>query len=143
MEKLILEKLQRAFALYDELIEFIPEEYLSQKIPGLPSNELGQQLWCVIGARNSYLNALKAGSWQGFECPLQWDETGSKSSIAGLLKKTASESIQFLETDSKFDRSILLDLLEHEIQHHGQIIRYLYAFKLGVPDGWKKRYNLD
>lgn len=143
MEYLIVKKLQRAFSLYDELIEFIPEEYLSQKVLGSPSNELGQQLWCVIGARNSYLKALKAGSWQGFECPLKWGETGSKKSIAGVLQSTASETIQYLESNSKYDMSVLLDLLEHEIQHHGQIIRYLYAFKLGVPDGWKKRYNLD
>jgi hypothetical protein len=36
----------------------------------------------------------------------------------------------------------VLDLLEHEAQHHGQLIRYLYALKLAIPDSWKARYAL-
>ncbi|MNL45598.1 hypothetical protein D3C87_1682570 [compost metagenome] len=37
----------------------------------------------------------------------------------------------------------LLDLLEHEAQHHGQLARYLYGLKVGVPESWKSRYNFD
>lgn len=61
MKKTIEEKLERSFKLYEDLIEFLSEDTLSKKLPGLPSNELGQQLWCVVGARNSYLKVLEAG----------------------------------------------------------------------------------
>ena len=69
MNKTIKEKLERWFKLYEDLIEFLSEDALAEKLPGLPSNELGQQLWCVVGARNSYLKALKAGEWKGFDSP--------------------------------------------------------------------------
>ena len=77
MKNTIKEKLERSFKLYEELIGFLSEDALAKKLPGLPSNELGQQLWCVIGARNSYLKALEAGEWKGFECPMAWEETRS------------------------------------------------------------------
>lgn len=37
----------------------------------------------------------------------------------------------------------LFDLLEHEAQHHGQLIRYLYGLGIERPPSWKERYALD
>jgi uncharacterized damage-inducible protein DinB len=34
-------------------------------------------------------------------------------------------------------------LLEHEVQHHGQLIRYLYGLGIERPESWKQRYALD
>jgi spore coat protein CotF len=39
-------------------------------------------------------------------------------------------------------KKLFMDLLEHEIQHHGQLIRYIYGNKLTFPNGWKQRYNV-
>lgn len=142
MSKVITEKLERAFILYDELLKFLPESELEKKLPNLPSNQLGQQLWCVVGARRSYLNALKAGKWLGFECPLSWENAKVKKEVLKSLQNTAKDLTDFLKSDQRYSESIALDLLEHETQHHGQIIRYLYGLNLGVPDSWKKRYNL-
>jgi len=33
-------------------------------------------------------------------------------------------------------------LLEHEVQHHGQIIRYVYANALTFPESWSRRYTV-
>ena len=38
---------------------------------------------------------------------------------------------------------LVLDLLEHEAAHHGQLIRYLYGLDLPIPDSWKRKYALD
>jgi hypothetical protein len=38
---------------------------------------------------------------------------------------------------------LILDLLEHEAQHHGQLIRYLYGLNLEIPESWKTRYALE
>lgn len=38
---------------------------------------------------------------------------------------------------------LLMSLLEHEVQHHGQLIRYLYGNRLAIPQSWKARYTLD
>ena len=143
MKQLLIERLDRSFRFYQDLIEFLPEQLLRSKLQGLPSNELGHQLWCVIGARNSYLNALKAGKWEGFSCPLSPEETGSKEAVSSALAATAANVLEFLTVNSDYDENILMDLFEHEIQHQGQIIRYLYGLKAGIPESWKNRYNLD
>lgn len=36
----------------------------------------------------------------------------------------------------------LHELLEHEIMHHGQLIRYMYGNKLGFPKSWSDRYTV-
>lgn len=36
-----------------------------------PSNAIGAQFWCVVGARESYARAFQAGAWQGFACSLK------------------------------------------------------------------------
>jgi hypothetical protein len=33
-------------------------------------------------------------------------------------------------------------LLEHEVQHHGQLIRYVYANGLTFPGSWNERYTV-
>jgi spore coat protein CotF len=39
-------------------------------------------------------------------------------------------------------QAILLDLIEHEAQHHGQLIRYFYANGMTFPEAFAKRYAL-
>lgn len=128
------------------MIYHIPEKLLASKLVNLPSNTIGQQIWCVIGARNSYLNAAKAGSWIGFSNPLDFNKSHDLQAISAVLtstgsdvKKYFSELIDIPETTLQF----LFDLLEHEAQHHGQLARYLYALKVGVPQSWKDRYHFD
>ena len=42
------------------------------------------------------------------------------------------------------DRSrLLVDLLEHEVAHQGQLIRYLCGLRLSIPAGWKAKYALS
>ncbi|MNL10539.1 hypothetical protein D3C87_1313410 [compost metagenome] len=119
---------------------------MSSKLADLPSNTIGQQLWCVIGARNSYLKAAEAQSWQGFSCPLEWDKTTEAKSVRQALESTGDQVSKFFEQAGDLSEGavkFLLDLLEHEAQHHGQLARYLYGLKVGVPESWKKRYNFD
>lgn len=139
-------RLELSNQLYMDLVAHIPESLLASKLADLPSNTIGQQLWCVIGARNSYLNAAKAGEWKGFSCPLASDKTGDSHAVRDALVSTGEDvksflngSNDFLETTIKF----LFDLLEHEAQHHGQLARYLYGLKVGVPQSWKDRYHFD
>ncbi len=139
-------RLERTNRLFLDLLEFIPNEYLSSKLSNLPSNTIGQQLWCVIGARSSYLKAIKAGEWKGFECCLSWKETSNAERVKEALNSTFTELNSYLNNTTELEDSgisYLIDLLEHEVQHHGQLIRYLYGLKLGVPKSWQDRYNLD
>jgi hypothetical protein len=37
---------------------------------------------------------------------------------------------------------LAFDLLEHEIQHHGQLIRFVYGNGQTFPESWHKRYTV-
>ncbi len=39
-------------------------------------------------------------------------------------------------------QELAFDLLEHEVQHHGQLIRFVYGNKLTFPPSWHKRYTV-
>ncbi|MBT4790547.1 MAG: hypothetical protein HON90_03170 [Halobacteriovoraceae bacterium] len=139
-------RLGRSQKLYHSLVKELDESNLSKKLSNLPSNTIGQQLWCVIGARTSYLKAAKAGKWSGFECPLDWEKTAFKVDVMDSLEKTYSDIESYLNevnTLGENESTTLLDLLEHEVQHHGQLVRYIYGLKLEMPSTWKERYNLD
>jgi hypothetical protein len=145
LRELTLATLRRSFALYDELVEALPEPAFSRKLPGLRSNTIGQQLWCVVGARESYGRAVVAGAWDGFACSLAGDRCGSRADVAAALCSSAADSTRIIEgadpwTDSQ--GQLVLDLVEHETMHHGQLIRYLYGLDLFIPAGWKARYAL-
>lgn len=141
--QIISDSLERSFSLYHDLIESLNETVLSSKLPLLPSNTLGLQLWCVVGARESYSQAIKANQWVGFTCSL---ETATlKIPVAEALSRSAqavSDVLKSIETYTDVQNRLIIDLLEHEAAHHGQLIRYLYALKLTIPASWKSRYAL-
>lgn len=143
---ILKEKLNRSFGLYDDLIETLKDDQLKLDLAGLPSNTIGEQLWCVIGARQSYLKAILAGSWQGFSCGLDWKSTENRTAVRDELsssKQSFLAAVESMTSMSPPQQSLMFDLIEHEAQHHGQLVRYLYGQKLPLPTTWKKRYNLD
>jgi len=65
--------------------------------------------------------------------------------VADALESSANLVRESIKTMDSFDQTqcrLLVDLVEHEAAHHGQLIRYLYGLKLPVPEGWKERYTL-
>ena len=135
---------ERSFGLYRDLVASIDAGHLGSRLTGLPSNTLGQQLWCVIGARESYARAIEAGRWAGFSCSLDDPRDAAKVSDALLGSEAAVRNvIGSIESFGDAENRLALDLLEHEAQHHGQLIRYLYGLGLEVPASWKTRYALE
>lgn len=135
---------ERSFALYRDLVDSFKDEALSSKLPNLPSNSIGLQLWCVVGARESYCQALKAGHWIGFSCSL--DSVAQKNPVAEALDRSAENLAGILTTMDSFtdtQNRLMIDLLEHEAAHQGQLIRYLYGLRLPIPNSWKSRYALE
>ncbi|MCB1066252.1 MAG: hypothetical protein KDN20_25460 [Verrucomicrobiae bacterium] len=140
----IRERFDRSFVLYRDLIEVIDEATLSSKLPQLPSNTVGLQLWCVVGARESFSRAVVANEWSGFGCSLE--TTSTKAPVADALDRSAkavSEVLKSIDAYSDVQNRLIVDLLEHEASHQGQLIRYLYGLKLTIPESWKSKYALD
>ena len=137
-------RLGRSFGLYRDLLSILDERVLAARLGDLPSNPIGAQLWCVIGARESFARAITAGEWSGFFCSL--DAPGDPEEVAAALERSADAVATVLassQENTPAQEGLLLDLLEHEVQHHGQLIRYLYGLRLPIPASWKSRYALD
>ena len=134
----------RSFKLYDDLAQSLDESTLSSKLPNLPSNTIGLQLWCVVGARESYSQAIAADKWLGFSCSLE--KPHDKVDVLSALinsGKVVLEVLVDIDNFSDVQNQLVMDLLEHECQHHGQLIRYMYGLKLDIPESWKARYALS
>ncbi len=141
MKQKLKEKLDRSFSLTHDLVAHLDETCLNLDLPNLPSNQIAGQLWCIVGARESYTKAIEAGGWKGFSCSLTTPRV--KSSVLAALETTHRQmnEIEFAElTDVQVE--LAFDLLEHEIQHHGQLIRFVYGNGLTFPGSWNKRYTV-
>lgn len=142
---ILYDRIKNAFKLFNELVAHLNETSFELKLAELPSNTIGEQLWCVVGARESYLRGIQKGQWDGFRCSLKKEEIEKKSLAEALLKSSqnAEQILNQIERLSPAQEKLAFELLEHEIQHQGQLIRYLYGLKLGIPVGLKARYHLD
>ncbi len=140
--QILLNHLKRSFELSRELVEGLSESELELKLKNLPSNTIGQQIWCMIGARESYLKAIEKGGWAGFSCSLT--NASSKDDVLTCLIRSQNDFLNFLQERELDEGQVeyLVTLLEHEIQHHGQLIRYFYANKLIFPKSWNDRYTV-
>lgn len=139
---LLVQRLLQAMALTADFVRELPAESLALKLPDIPSNTIGGQLWCVIGARESYLRALQLGHWSGFSCSLE--SHYGKDAVEQKLEHTAGRVREFFELADlrEINLELAFEFLEHEVMHHGQLIRYAYGNRLSFPESWNERYTV-
>ena len=139
----VIEHLEALFEMHQDLAESLPEEALGQKLP-VPSNTMGAQFWCLIGTRESFARAIKEDGWQGWSCSMSAEDSHAKQRVSEKLTQTAQQVVETLSgiewTD--YRDGALLDLLEHETQHQGQLIRYVYGLKHEFPKSLADRWAL-
>ena len=146
MNELLRRRFQRANTLYLDLIDALTPELLASRLADLPSDTIGHQLWCVLGARESYPRAARAGQWQGFTSPVPADGSTDAASLRSAFESTAADVDDWVGSGALNDEesfTYALALLEHETQHHGQLIRYLYGLGIPRPASWQRQYALD
>lgn len=134
------QKLLRALRLTNDFFYHIEESTFILKIPNAPSNTIGDQVYCIVGARESYLESMKVGRWTGFSCSLT--DCNDKENVAEKMEETYMNTQKYLEDEPINKPDFLFDLLEHEVQHHGQLIRFAYANKISFPKSWNARYTV-
>jgi hypothetical protein len=146
LRQTVISRLLESMALYDDFIAAVPETALGEKLGALRSNTIGEQLWCVVGARESYAASMSEGAWAGFRCSLGSDRAREMGPVAAAIEQSSRLCKGVLETPLDWNdvrEALLIDLLEHEAQHQGQLIRYLYGLGITVPTSWKNRYNMN
>lgn len=140
----LLRRLERAQGLYADLAAELTPESLSARLGDLPSNTIAGQLWCVVGARESYTRAAREGGWRGFTSSLDLQSADDPAYVSGVLVSSFADVVATIEGGVDVEgQRWLVDLLEHETQHHGQLIRYLYGLGIARPTSWRERYALD
>lgn len=146
MNDLLRRRLERANTLYLDFIDTVTDEHLASRLPGLPSDTVGHQLWCVLGARESFPKAARAGEWQGFSSPVARDGSADTAAVRAALVQTGSDIDGWVGGIDPADEESLryvVALLEHETMHQGQLIRYLYGLGIERPQTWQQQYALD
>lgn len=141
MNQQLKARLVRSFKLTHDLVVHLDEESLSLDLPDLPSNRIADQIWCIVGARESYTKAIAAGGWQGFSCSLKTPRV--REAVLAALEATLERlgEIDFAALgETQLD--LAFELLEHEVQHHGQLMRFVYANGLTFPVSWNERYTV-
>lgn len=141
MQENISRRVIQAFQLTLDLAKQTNSKNLKSKLPNLKSNKIGEQFWCIIGARESYLNAIKNGEWKGFSCSV--NDSFSPEEIIAKLSQTQQNFESLLQKElSETQTNFVLDILTHEVQHHGQLIRYCYALGIDFPKSWNQKYTV-
>ncbi len=136
----ITEHLEAKLGLYEELVGALPDDAFDHHLGDLKSNSIGSQLWCIVGTRESYARAIEAGEWTGWACSLM---AFSGDVIRPGLRASADLVRSQLTGDlDEARQDLALQLLEHEAQHMGQLLRYLLGLELEVPEGWRAYFAL-
>ena len=79
--------------------------------------------------------------WSGFVCCLS--NTNAKLAVLDGLNHSEQDWLSYLDEHALNENppAFRLDLLTHELQHHGQLIHYAYGNRLGFPASWHDRYT--
>jgi hypothetical protein len=143
MRDAVIAHVRVRFQEHRELAESLPEQAFGQKL-SIRSNTVGGQFWCLIGARESYTRAIRQNGWVGFSCSLSAEASKSKQAVLQALGRTTEAFDQVVNglawTEAR--DGLLLGILEHETQHQGQLIRYMYGLDYVFPESWAKRWAL-
>ncbi len=133
MRDVVISNIKERFSVFNDLAASLNNKQFSSKTMVLKSKSVEDHLWCIVGTRQSYFNALEAGEWQGFQCSLT--DKSRKVDYEAAMKETQStfeELISKVKWSENTER-ILASLYEHEVMHEGQIIRLIYGLGLEMP----------
>lgn len=105
----------------------------------------------MVGAHESYIKKLMTGAWQGFSSSLDSLENISPSIIKQQMKKSDEALANFLKTadlqkplqNGQPAYEVLVQMIKHEMHHHGQLINYMYCHHLPIPDSWHGQWALS
>ncbi len=141
MNQVVKKAVLRQLSEYAEYVDALDSEAFGTRMPGR-SNEIGQQLWCVIGGHESGVRAIEAGKWAGFDCSLK--ETRDKGAVLDALRRSSEQVREALDVEewTPVQERMALFLLEHDAMHQGQLIRFNYALGYPFPQSWVDHWVL-
>lgn len=143
MRDLVIDKVRQLFSGYLDLVRGLPDGALEQSLSE-HSNTIGAQLWCVVGARESTTASIARNEWVEFSCSLTAEDIKRPERIEAAMEQAIADfesTLNGMEW-TPIRENVILGLLEHETQHQGQLLRFMYAREYQFPDSWAQRWNL-
>lgn len=134
-----------------DFLDLINSSDLRKKLPFNESQTLGNQFYCMIGAQESNISLITHNVWKGFSCSLD-DKKDFDTKIilehmraADAVLHSALKSTDLLSPfkDGNTPLQNYLVLAEHEAHHQGQIINFIYACNLPIPQSWNDKWALE
>lgn len=133
-----------------DLLDVLLEEDLTKKLPFPESQTLGYQFYCMIGAQESNIPYITEGDWLGFTCSLDYEEDLNKETIREAMEIADGQLFRALESIDLLKKfkggttplTNYMILVEHEAQHQGQLINFIYALDLPLPKSWEQKWAL-
>lgn len=135
-----------------DLLDVLQPEDLAKTLPFPESATLYNQLWCMLGTTESFAERIAAGSWQGWSSSLSsspnhvtLDEirTHLQESDATLFAALREHDLTRPYADGSTPLRHYFRLVEHESHHHGQLINFIYALNLPIPQSWADEWALS
>jgi hypothetical protein len=135
---------------YDYL-DMLEPAHLDLKLPFATSQTLGYQFWCMVGAQESYTRKLEHGKWQGFSSSLDQFEEVTPAIITQQMKKADEALTHLLQTmtserkllNGQYAHEIVFQMIKHESHHHGQLLNFMFCFRLPIPQSWHDEWALS
>jgi hypothetical protein len=137
MRDVVIQHIEDRFQSWLDLAEAVEDATLLEKLAAPKYKSLREHFWCVIGGRESYINAVSAGQWDGFGCSL---ETVERPEVIEKMTETQGSFIAAVKAVDDWTPQrdeLLTSLLEHETMHEGQVIRLMYGLEKDLPSSWK------
>ncbi|EAQ64343.1 hypothetical protein MED121_04468 [Marinomonas sp. MED121] len=138
MRNTVIKNIESRFESMLDIVKTMEPVLLTQQLDIAKSKSVGEHMWCIVGARESYSRALIKGEWDGFSCSL-----GSDDNLEEIINALNASKMQFEQAVKSLDNwtqsrdELLVSLLEHETMHEGQLIRHIYGLGHSLPDSAK------
>ena len=143
---LLTSKLKKVFKMNNEFLTTIKEDDLKLRLVGMRSDSIASQITCIIGCRDSYSKCLPKDEQFRWSPDFPHADRYNLSKLSRYLVEIGEKVISELESINELSdnqQELVLDLLSHEYQHQGQIIRYFYANGLKMPGAVKSEWHLE
>ncbi len=135
-----------------DLLDSLTASDLERKLPFARSQSLGYQFWCMLGSQESWVAYLQNGALEHWSCSLsgvpaaeftparfrQHFEAADKRYLSALA---AADPLQAY-ANGLTPLLVHQRLVEHESHHHGQLINFIYALELPIPESWARQWAL-
>lgn len=137
MRESIIQQIEGHFRSYEDFVETLQSDDLKTKLDVVKHKSVMEHLWCIVGSRESYAKAIAEGSWQGFSCSMKkYDHADFVAALCDSRERIRNSIDSVFEWTPTREK-LLLELLEHEVMHEGQIIRHMYGLEKKLPQSWR------